>query len=282
MKTPVFVVLFVLCWGLPALAGKLALSPDTVAILEYRNGVSQMPDLAGRIAEDLSRNTSLLVIAPQEGRRRLSARLDAQVARCAGEPACLSAIGGRLGAGEVLLVAVSQLGDVVLALQRINVRGAKVTGRVADSIATGQSVGEVQVLGWLQQLYPPDTFKRYGQIRVTTDVQGAQVYINAKARGTTPLQGPVQVLAPGNYRLLVEKARYLPFQASLTVMPDSTVEVAARLPPEAVATPWYKRWYVWAAIGGVAVVAVGGVAIYYGAFNHAPVDKTHVPGTIGF
>ncbi len=257
-------------------------SPGKVAILEYRNAVGQMSDLAERLSEDLSRNTSLQVITPREGRRRLGARLDAEVARCAGAVGCLSAIGVRLGADEVLLLAVSQLGDVVMALQRIEVRSAKVAARVADSIAAGTTVDEVRVLGWLQQLYPPDTFKRYGQIRITTDVPGAQVYVNAKARGNTPLDGPVQVLAPGNYRLLVEKANYLPFQASLTVMPDSTAEVAARLVPEMVATPWYKRWYVWAGIGGAAVLAVGGVAVYYGAFNHPPPDLTHVPGTLTF
>jgi hypothetical protein len=142
-------------------------------------------------------------------------------------------------------------------------------------------IGEVRVMAWLQQLYPPDTFKRYGQIRVSTDVPGAQVYVNAKARGTTPLREPLQVLAPGSYRVLVEKSRYTPFQASLSVMPDTTVEVSARLTPEVVATPWYKRWYVWTAIGGAVLLAGGGIALY-ATLSRPPPDMTQVPADVSF
>ena len=48
------------------------------------------------------------------------------------------------------------------------------------------------------------------------------------------------MLAPGNYRILVEKPKYLPFQAAITVMPDTTVEVSATLASELRQTPWYK------------------------------------------
>jgi hypothetical protein len=90
------------------------------------------------------------------------------------------------------------------------------------------------------------------------------------------------VLAPGNYRLLVEKDRYQPFQASLTVMPDSTVEVDARLLKISQQQPWYRRWYVWAGIGaGLAAVAATGVAIHFATLTPAP-DISHVPGTIVF
>jgi len=90
------------------------------------------------------------------------------------------------------------------------------------------------------------------------------------------------VLAPGNYRLLVEKDQFLPFQANITVMPDTTVEVDARLLKENVQQPWYRRWYVWAGLGvGLAAVAATGVAIYYGTAQPPP-DMTRVPGTIVF
>lgn len=271
----VALALFLSCLPRAALA-------ETVAVLERRSGVKVLADLPEQLAQALGRNTSLKVIDPREARRRVPG-LDAEVGRSSADVARMADLGTRLGADEVLLMAVSQLGDVVLALQRIDVRGRKVGARVADSIATEQAVDEARVLGWLQQLYPPETFKRYGLIRVNTNVDGAQVYLNAKARGQTPLREPVQVLAPGNYRLLVEKPRYLSFQAALTVMPDSTAEVTATLTPEVVATPWYRRWYVWAIVGGVAVAAAAtSVAVYYGAFNQPAADKTHVPGVILF
>lgn len=258
--------------------------PGSVAVLEYRTAVEQLGDLPQRLAQTMSLSTSLRVVDLTEARRRFGPRLDGEVAACSGAAACLSRLGARLEVGQILLMAVSQLGDVVLALQRIDVVGQRVAGRVADALPEGGSaaVDEARILGWLQQLYPPETFKRYGKIVIKTDVDGAQVYINAKARGQTPLSAPLELLAPGNYRLLVEKPRFLPFQAVLSIMPDTTTEVAAKLVHEVQPTPWYKRWYVWAAIGGVAVAGVGAVALYYGAFNQNPVDTNHVPGFIKF
>jgi hypothetical protein len=255
---------------------------ESVALFEYRNDVKQLADLPERLTQALTQNTSLTVINQQDARRRLGAGVDAEVARCDGETRCLSMVGRRLGAREVLLLAVSQLGDVVMALQRIDVGSQRVLGRYADSIVSGQTVDEARMLGWLQQLYPPETFKRYGQIRISTDVSGAQVYVNAKARGKTPLPAPLQVLAPGNYRLLIEKDKFVPFQASIRVMPDTLVEVTAPLPREGKESPWYRRWYVWAGItAGVAAVVATGVAIRL-ATQQPPPDMSTVPGTVTF
>lgn len=250
----------------------------SVAVLEYRTASAQAQDLAGRLGQAVARNTALQVIDGPEGRRRLGSGLDKDVSACNGEPACLGRIGQRLGASEVLFLAVSQIGDMVMAIQRID-EGGRVTGRVADSVPAGQILDEARILTWLQQLYPPETFKRYGQIRVSTDVGGAQVYVNAKARGQTPLHEPIQVLAPGNYRILVEKSRHLPFQAQFTVMPETTVEVQALLPKELVSRPWYQRWYVWAGIGAGLALA-GGAAALAASLSREPPDMTRVPGTI--
>lgn len=251
----------------------------SVAVLEVRNDVAQAQDLAHRLVGALARNTSLQVVDAREGRRRFGMHLEAEVARCAGQPDCLAKIGQRLGVAEVLLLAVSQLGDVVLALQRIDVASRSVAGRVADSMPADQEADEARVLGWLQQLYPPETFKQYGHIRIHTDVSGAHVYLNASPRGQTPLRHPIRVLAPGHYRVLVEKAGYLPFQATLLVMPNTTVEVTASLSPQARSTPWYRRWYVWATLGAGVALAAGGTAL--GAtLSREPPDRTRVPAVI--
>lgn len=258
------------------------ISGETVAVFEYRNDVKQLADLPDRLTNALRQNTSLGVINLVDARRQLGAGVDAEVARCDGETRCLSLVGNRLKVKEVLLLAVSQLGDVVLALQRIDVAEQRVIARYADSLSGGAQVDEARLLNWLQQLYPPETFKRYGQIRITTDVSGAQVYVNAKPRGQTPMDEPLSVLAPGNYRLLVEKDRFQPFQASLTVMPDTVVEVDARMVKINQQQPWYRRWYVWAGIGaGLAAVAATGVAIYFGT-SKPPPDMTQIPGVIIF
>jgi hypothetical protein len=268
-------------------AAKPNLPPDKVAddgvvVFEYRNDVKALAELPERLTVALTQNTSLRVVNLTEARRRLGPGMDAEVARCDGETRCLSLVGQRLGVREVLLLAVSQLGDVVLALQRISVADHKVTARYADSMVTGQAIDEARLLSWLQQLYPPETFKRYGQIQISANVGGAQVYVNSKASGSTPLAESLHVLAPGNYRILVEKTKYLPFQAAVTVMPDTTVEVSATLVSELKQPPWYKRWYLWTGvIAGAGAIAATAVAVKLGT-EVPPPDTTKLPGTIVF
>ena len=54
---------------------------------------------------------------------------------CAGDAVCIGAIGARLGTDEVLLVGVSELGDVIFTLQRIKSGDGTVDGRVAEALA---------------------------------------------------------------------------------------------------------------------------------------------------
>ncbi|MSP59113.1 MAG: PEGA domain-containing protein [Myxococcales bacterium] len=245
-----------------------------VAVLEFRAGVEQVQNLGGRIAERLKKTTALTVVDPQEARRR-SAAIDAAVARCAGDAPCVAKVGTSLEVDEVLLLGVSKVGDVVLALQRIDVETQAVTGQLSEVLPSAEEVEDKKILGWLRQLYPPEVFKRYGFIVVTANVDGATVTINNQPRGETPLEGKLKVLAPRSYRVELAKPDYSPFAARIDVPPDATVEVRAEMTRAAGLLPWYKRWYLWAIVGGVAVGAAVGVAVY----SLQP-DSTNVMGFI--
>jgi hypothetical protein len=235
----------------------------TVAVLEYRAGAKGVTGIGERLAKLLKANAAFDVIDPQEARRR-NTRVDAEVARCSGEAMCIGSVGERMGADEVLLIGVSQLGDVVLAMQRIDARRGESGARLAESLPADSEPLDDEVLGWLRQLYPPEAFRRYGAIQVLADVDGAQVSLNNDAMGKTPIDHPLQVRAPATYRLRIDKPGYAPFQAKIDVLPDATVEVRASLQTRTGPTPWFKRWYVWAAVGGAIAVAGASVAIYYG------------------
>jgi hypothetical protein len=236
----------------------------TVAVLEYRAGSRGAIGIGERLARLLSANAAFDVIDPQDARRRGGSRIDGEVARCGGEAQCVGALGERLGASEVLLVGVSQLGDVVLALQRIDARKREAGGRLAEALAPGKEPTDEEVLGWLRQLYPPEAFRRWGNIQVMADVDGAEVSLNGQAEGRTPIGHPLQMRAPATYRVRLDKNGYVPFQARIDLLPDASVEVRATLVREAQPVAWYKRWYVWAAIGGALAVTGGALALYYG------------------
>ncbi len=209
-----------------------------------------------------------------EARRRF-APADAQVGRCANDAACLARLGTALEVDEILLVGLSKLGDVVMALQRIDVESATVTAQLTEVLPDDGALSDDRLGGWLKRLFPPAVFKRYGFIVVTANVAGADVTINGQSKGETPLDGKLKVLAPRSYRVELHKPDFAPFAARIDVPPDATVEVRAELGRAAAPTPWYKRWYPWAIFGGV-VAAGAAVSL---VFALQP-DQTTVMGFI--
>jgi len=249
----------------------------SVAVIEYRAGVQLAAGVGDRLAQALRKAAALTVVDHPEAQRRLGPRIDSDVARCAGEAACVAAIGARLEVDEVLLVGVSQLGDVVLSLQRIDVDRAEVGARLAETLEADQELDDARLLAWLKKLYPPEVFRRYGFIAVTSNVDGATVTINGQDRGRTPLPGAgrIRVFAPRSYRVNLSKRGFLPFDARIDVLPDATVSVRAELVPTEGQVAWYKRWYLWAIVGGIAAAGAIGVTVYA-----TRPDDQHVSGFV--
>ena len=100
--------------------------------VEYRAGSSALPGIAARVAAALSRKTSLGVIGQDQTRAIYGDQIDRALVKCAGEAACVARIGQRVGAAEVILVGVSELGDVILTMQRIEL------GRCLEKAQSGE------------------------------------------------------------------------------------------------------------------------------------------------
>jgi hypothetical protein len=231
-----------------------------IAVVEYRAGVREAPGIAAIMAEELSRLTSHRVVGPAEVRLRAGAEVDGQVARCKGDPACIARIGERLECEEVILVGVSQLGDLILAIQRIDVASGKVLARLADSVSPKRRIRGTDLQGYLRRLLPPSDFKRYGQVVVRTGAGGDEVFLDEVSRGKTPLAALV-VPAPGRYALRVTRAGHEDFAARLDVLPEATVEVTAKLVRRAQTPRWYQQWWVWALVGGVVTAGATAAAV---------------------
>lgn len=245
----------VLALGL--LSGPAAAATRTIAVLEYRAGVAEAPEIATAMADELGKLTPHRVIGPAEARLRAGTGLDGEVARCQGDPACISELGSRLRCDEVILVGVSQLGDLILAIQRIEVSGGKVLARLADSLSPRVKVGNSHLQSYLRRLLPPSEFKRYGRVVVRTGADGDEVFLDEISRGKTPLP-PLVMPAPGRYGLRVARPGHEDFVARLDVLPEATVEVSAKLVRRAALPRWYQQWWVWALVGGA--VAAGTAA----------------------
>lgn len=241
----------------------VAADPDPrrkVAVLEYRSGSAALPHVDRRLAGILKKKTSLHVIDADEARASF-ARLDADVVACAGDGACVARIGAKLGVREVLLVGVSEFGDVILTLQRIDVEDRKVSARIAEALAEHAQPGDDDLAGYLGRVLPASDFLRYGIIRIAANLDGASVRVGGEDKGVTPVPA-IKVKAPATYDLRVVKEGYVPFRMSVAVPPEGEVKVDATLTREGTQPAWYGKWWV-ATLAGVVVVGTVG-AVYLG------------------
>jgi hypothetical protein len=240
-----------------------------VAVLEYRAGSAALPDVRARAAARLRKATALAVIDVDDARQRYGSKLDADVVACAGSPSCIAGIGARIGARDVLLIGVSQFGDVILTIQRIDVATGAVLGRTADALAAGTLPDDARLLEYLKQVLPRRDFLRHGVLRILVPVSGATVLVNGRDQGQTPL-APLRVRAPATYRIRMSKEGYVPFEMSVAVPPDAQIDVSPALERRD-ATPWFRRWWVVALAGAVTVGAVSAVVITRSGNDGLPV-----------
>jgi hypothetical protein len=231
-----------------------------VIVLEYRAGSTSLPGISTRVVGALEKGTSLAVLGPDQTRAMYGEHLEQTIVRCAGEAECIARIGQKVGAVEVVLVGVSELGDVILTMQRIDVESHSVTGRVADSLAAGAPPTDEQLNQYLTRLLPPTDFLRFGVIAIVASEAGAAVSVNRESRGVTPI-APLRLAAPARYDIHVEKGGFVPFDTSVSLPADAELRLPVRLQRPGGHVAWYQHWYVIAAMGLI-VAGASAAAIY--------------------
>ncbi len=119
-----------------------------------------------------------------------------------------------------------------------------------------------------------------GKIAVDGAVPGSQLALDGKAAGTTPLPAPL-VVNPGRHQLALAHEGYATFKTAVDVPVGGTATAAVKqteaVKVVTVATheqekPVYKKWWLWAAVGG-AVVAAGvitAVVVTSDSASHGP------------
>ena len=175
----------------------------------------------------------------------------------------------------MILVGVSELGDVILTMQRIDVPTRAVEARVADSLASGNAPSDAQLGEYLTKLLPPSDFVRFGVIDIVASEAGAAVTVNKQPRGTTPID-PLKLHAPATYDIRVEKPGFEPFTASVKLPPDSEIKLPARLQRPG-HTAWYAHWYVLVP-ASLFVAGAAGTTIYF-ATKTTP-DRVPISGNV--
>jgi len=270
-------------WGLLAATTTARAEPDPrrkAVVLEYRSGSSALPGISRRVVTAIGERTSIGVLGPDQARAVYGDQLDRALVKCAGDAPCIAKLGRKVAVEEVILVGVSELGDVILTMQRIDVASGTVSARIADSLAEGATPSDAQVNAYLQRLLPPSDFLRFGMIDIVANLAGAAVIVGNERRGETPIQ-PLKLPAPATYEIRVEKAGFLPYRTKVALPPDGEIKVEANLARPGGRPAWYQRWYVVAGLGLV-VAGAGGTAIYFATRDTTPPGdgKIDVTGSV--
>jgi len=207
---------------------------------------------------------------PMPSRRDIDRTITGDARECTGEEKCLAAIGKKLGVDVILTGTVGQLGDnYVLTIKAVDVATAKSLQRIQSDPLRGQPdelIEGVRVAAY--RLLAPGQL--HGAIQIQTDLVGAEVELDDKPLGKTPLpgNGVIGKLALGKHRLRVAAPGYEhPYDDEVEVHFQKVSPVVVRLVPstQVVGTgnieriaerPFYTRtWFIVAA--GVAAVGLG-------------------------
>lgn len=249
-----------------------------VVVLEYRAGSSAMPGIAARVLSAMGKQTSLQVLGPDQTRTVYGDHLDQVIVKCAGDAECIAKIGQKVGAAEVILVGISELGDVILTMQRIDVGKREVATRIADSLAAGSTPSDAQLDGYLQRLLPPGDFLRFGVIDIVVNLAGASVTVGGERRGLSPIE-PLTLHAPASYDIRVEKQGFEAFKTKVALPPDGEIKVEATLSRKGAGSSWYQKWYVLAA-GGILIAGAAGGTIYFATRDTSTSSSVPVTGVL--
>jgi hypothetical protein len=230
------------------------------------------PELVARLETLFRMELDRLAKQPMPSRREVERAVTADQRECTGEEKCLGAIGKKLGVDVMVTGTVGALGDsYVLNIKAVDASTAKQLTRIQSDPLRGSPddlIEGVRVAAY--KLLAPDQI--HGSIQIQTDLVGAEVKLDGKTLGKTPLPqlGVVGKRALGKHRLRVEASGYAPFEEDVEVRFQKVSQVVVRLLPsdQVIGTgritrverrPFYTR--TWFLVGvGVAAAAVGAYA----------------------
>jgi PEGA domain len=196
------------------------------------------------------------------------------LAACSGDDKCVADIGKKVGVDVMVAGSVAALGDsYILNIKAVDVATAKQIRRIATDPLRGspdELIEAIRVAAY--RLLAPDQL--HGSVVILTDSIGAQVTLDGKPAGKTPLPGPLAKLPLGTHALRVDAPGYVPFEDKVEVRFQKSTRVVVRLvtqdapitggvvPTRTVVrggdTHWYTSPWMYVAVGAAAIV-VGGI-----------------------
>lgn len=144
------------------------------------------------------------------------------------DAACIAQVARFARAHLAVVTRISAFGGVVnMSLRLIDTQTAKEIGRVAEALVDKNEERALQLHRMTVQLFAPSEY--VGTLIVKSDETGADVYLNDKLVGTTPLKQPLKSLPAGAYILHVSKEGFADLYQFVDVVYNKTTTITASL-----------------------------------------------------
>ncbi len=228
-------------------------TPELVARVEKAVRIYFQKERAGALMNGVTMDSVLLV----EGNEKYL--------RCGTGAECLAGLGSAAGARFVIAGEVGlRSGRTRTHLVLVDVGAKKVICSASVGSNGVPSAGKINEL--TIAMFEPERYK--GSIELETSVSGAEVLIDGKKMGVTPLVGPLAAIAAGEHLVEIKKPGHEPFSRTVGVPVGKAVRLVALLPRIAIAgqaRPFYRDWPFWTATGAGAVAMVVAGILHHSA-----------------
>jgi hypothetical protein len=278
------------------LAGTLVLVSATAQAEKSRLAVLDLqdkgvgPEVASLLTSVASNRLSEIgifqVISREDIKNMLSHQQDQILLGCVDE-SCLVQIGGALGAENLVAGAVGKVGEkYIIGLQRIDVRGAKVVKRVEREFEGSRDKLLYEVRNAAYKVVEDILVERSGRLILSVSEEGADVSVDGKTVGTSPLPGMEIPAGPRDLR--VSKKGFVDWVRTVQVEPRQTRMEEVNLIPSAAFIEKYegrtfsmRRW-AWITLATFVALEAGAAGLRtYTFLQYDPIEDDYNQGNYG-
>jgi hypothetical protein len=260
-----------------------------LAVLDLRDkGVGA--DVASLLTSVASNRLSEIgifqVISREDIKNMLSHQQDQILLGCSEED-CLVKIGGALGAENLVAGTVGKVGDrYIIALQRIDVRGAKVVKRVEREFAGSRDKLLDEVRNAAYKVVEDILLEQSGKLILSVSEEGADVSVDGKTVGASPLAAMEIPAGPRDIR--VSKQGFVDWVRTVQVEPKQTRMEEVTLIPSATFIEDYegrtasmRRW-AWITLATFVALEAGAAGLRtYTFLEYDPIEDDYNAGNYG-
>lgn len=196
------------------------------------------------------------IVSMREALSRGGASLNRRLAGCQADPKCYADLIGRtVDARYLLVITATHLDDLRLVGARLlDLEAQTILGESIEEVPAGQTDLDA-VAARIRACIPAKRWEPFGSLVVDVPVEGAQVSLQGRLVGNTPLP-EIGYLYPGTYRVEVSKPGFLPASTQVAIRQGIRARAQVRLQ----APEEESGGSVWLWVGLGALVVAGAAA----------------------